>query len=196
MGASLESVLEELVDSRAEVRRRAVPFAVEAFPAEPAVRAGVLAALADPVWCVREVAAAGVGRFPDDDGSIFAALVALTLRDPSPHVRLAAAASAGPRIDPTRDYGEAITHRFERQRIRAALALGHVAPERGAEAVQLLARCVADSHPKVRLAGLRALARLEPAAVVPILPLVVQKCGEANAGIADAVRAVCARAES
>lgn len=189
MSESLEWVLAALIDSRAEVRRRAVLRAIESCADES--RAGVLAALTDPVWCVREVAAAGAGRFPDADGTVLATLVALTLRDPSPHVRRAAATAAGPRVRPERDYGEAARHRFERQRVRAADALGYVSAERATEAVELLARCVADAHPKVRLAGLRALARLDPDAVRPLLPLLRRKCGEANANIA----AACARLE-
>ena len=155
--------------------------------------AAVLAALRDPVWCVREAAATAAGALPDPDGAVLAALVACSLHDPSPHVRLAAAAAAGPRIDPAPDYGDAIGHRFERQRIRAALALGHVTPERAAEAVALLAPAVADSHARVRLAALRALARLDPDAVLPVVGLVVRKCAEAEPDIADAAIAAWTR---
>jgi hypothetical protein len=120
-------------------------------------------------------------------------LVALTLRDSSPHVRLAAAIAARQRIQPGRDYGGAVQHQFERQRMRAALALGYSSPERAAEAVTLLALCVADSHPKVRLAALRSLARLEAVAVLPLLSVVVCKCAEADEAIATAALAVWTR---
>lgn len=170
-----------LSDPRADVRRRAVLAATDP--------AAVLAALRDPVWCVREAAVIAAGPLPDPDGAVLAALVACSLQDSSPHARAAAAASAGPRVQPAREYGAAIGHRFERQRARAALALGFVAPERAPEAVALLAAAANDSHAKVRLAALRTLARLDPRAVVSAAGIVVRKCAEAEPDIADAARA-------
>ena len=193
MSESLETLLAAVHDPRAEVRRRAVLLVSEAFSSSAAARDAVLASLADPVWCVREAAAAGVRHFADADGSVHTLLVALTLRDSSPHVRLAAAITAGPRIQPARDYENAVRHHFERQRIRAALALGHSCPERAAEAVSLLSLCVADSHPKVRLSALHSLARIEPVAVLPVLSVVVCKCAEADDAIATAALAVWTR---
>ncbi|MBP3959877.1 HEAT repeat domain-containing protein [Gemmata sp. G18] len=192
MGTSLESLLAELSDPSAEIRRSAILRVPETF-ASTAVHAAVLSALSDPVWCVREVAAGVAGRFADVDRSVHTTLVALTLRDASPHVRLAAATAIGPRIRPERDYGPAIRHHFERQRIRAAATLGHVAPEFAAEALPLLALSLADAHPKVRLTGLRALLRWEPATALPLLPIIVRKCAEADTDVAGAARDVWLR---
>ncbi|VTR98814.1 pbs lyase : HEAT repeat protein OS=Nodularia spumigena CCY9414 GN=N9414_06844 PE=4 SV=1: HEAT_2 [Gemmata massiliana] len=193
MDAALDSLLTELNDPDADVRRRAVFRVSAALSDNPTVRAAVLGALNDSVWCVREAAASVVAQLPDADGSIYAPLFALTLRDPSPHVRRAAAAAIGPRIRPEHDYGRAVRHVFERQRIRAAAALGHIASECTGEAVPLLALCLADAHPKVRLTGLRALTQWEPGAVLPLLPTIVRKCAEADTNIASAARDVCLR---
>jgi HEAT repeat protein len=177
-----------LVDPRAEVRRRVVSVCSEAFPGDEALREPLLAALSDPVWGVREAAVVTLGRFADPNGALLARLVELTLRDPCPLVRRAAATTAGARIDPERDYSEAIRHPFERQRIRAACALGFTSRERAAQAVGLLASGAGDPHPKVRTAALRALARLDPTAVLPLLPVVVRRRVEAEPGVADAAR--------
>ncbi|QJX00414.1 hypothetical protein FTUN_8044 [Frigoriglobus tundricola] len=190
MSESLESLVAALNDPRAEVRRGAVLRVSEAFPNDPTARVAIVAALNDPVWCVRESASISLRHFSDTDGTHFRLLVGLSLSDPSPHVRRAAAATAGPSVRPERDYGNAVRHRFERQRVRAATALGHVSAARATEAVGLLALCASDSHPKVRLAGLRSLSRLEPAAVLSVLPIVLRKCVEANSDIALAARDV------
>lgn len=176
------ALLAAFADPRAETRRRAILVGAEVFPADAALRDALLAALADAVWGVREAAA--VALAPDD--AVHARLVALTLSDASPLVRRAAAAGIGGRIDPRGDYAGAIGHRFERQRIRACDALGFAA--RTADAVELLAPVVADSHPKVRGAALRALARLDPATVLPLLPLIERKCNEAEPRVAAAAR--------
>jgi hypothetical protein len=184
-------ILAALRDPRAEVRRRALLAA----PADVngALRAALLSALADPVWGVREVAATAVGRLPDATGDLHRALVRLTLEDPSPLVRFAAAVAVGSRVRPERDYGEAARHRFERQRIRGAAALGHVTGEHTGEAVQVLAGLLADSHPKVRCTALEALARLEPAALVPVAPSIVRRCGESEPKVTGAALAAWER---
>lgn len=173
---------------QAEPRRRAVQLSAEILPADAVLREALLAALADAVWGVREAAAIALARFVDD--ATHARLVELTLHDSSPLVRRAAALGLGERIEPARDYGAAVGHRFERQRMRAADALGFAA-----DAVALLTKMVTDTHPKVRAAALRALARLDPAAVRPLLPLVVRKCDEAEPRVAGAARALRARLE-
>jgi hypothetical protein len=58
----------------------------------------------------------------------------------------------------------------------------------------LLAKCVEDSHPKVRLAALRALSRLDPDVLLPVIPLIVRKCAEADAKIEAAAREAWERA--
>ncbi|MDY3558515.1 hypothetical protein R5W23_005633 [Gemmata sp. JC673] len=186
MDDATETPPDALSDPHAAVRRRAVL-------ADSVPPGAVAAALRDPVWCVREAAALAAGRFAGSDWAVLAALVAMTLHDPSPHVRLAAAGTAGPHVRPERDYGGAVAHRFERQRARAARALGYVAPEFAEGAVRLLARTTADSHPKVRLASLRALARIEPAAVLPLVPVVVRRCAETDPRVAAAAREVWLR---
>jgi hypothetical protein len=174
-----------LADPRADARRR-VLLLCSALPGADALRAELLAALADPVWGVREAAVVACGSLPDPEGDGHARLVGLTLHDPCPLVRRAAAAAAGPRIDPEGDYGPPIRHRFERQRIRAADALGFVVGARAAGAVELLAGAAADPHPKVRAAALRALAQLDPGAVLVLLPAVVRRCAEAEPAVAGA----------
>lgn len=187
--AELHGALRDaLSDPRAEVRRRAALLCSEALPGDSALREPLLAALADPVWSVREAAVLAVGHLSDPDHAILGSLVGLTLRDPSPLVRRAAATTAGPRVEPNRDYATAIGHPFERQRIRAASALGFTARERAAEAVALLAGAAADHHPKVRAAALRALALLEPSATLGLLPLAVRRCGEAETAVVAAAR--------
>jgi hypothetical protein len=153
-----------------------------------------VAALADPVWCVREAAAQAVGRLASPEPVLVERLIALTLTDPSPLVRLAAATAAGPGIDPQRHYGTAITHRFERQRARAATALGRVAARRAGEAAELLARSTRDSNSKVRLASLLALAHLDPTALLALVPLIVRRCAESDHRIARAARTAWNRA--
>src|SRR5688572_9217427 len=149
--AELSGALRDaLSDPRAEVRRCTALLCSEVLPGDHSVREPLLRALADPVWSVRESAVLAVGHFPDPDGTILGLLVELTLRDPSPLVRRVASVTAGPRFEPNRDYATAIRHPFERRRIRAASALGFTAPERTADAVELLAGAVADPHPKVR----------------------------------------------
>jgi hypothetical protein len=59
---------------------------------DPAFRAALLGA----VWCAREAAAFAAGHVSDPDGTFLGALVGLTLRDPCPFVRSAAAGVAGP----------------------------------------------------------------------------------------------------
>lgn len=178
-------------DARAEARRRTLLISSEVLPADPVLRDPLLATLADAVWGVREAACLALARFPD--GAVHARLVALTLSDPSPLVRRAAAIGAGARIEPSRDYAGAIGHRFERQRIRACDALGFAT--RSADAVAVLAPVVTDSHPKARAAALRALARLDPAAVRPLLPQIVRRCAEAEPRVAAAARELRQRLE-
>jgi hypothetical protein len=185
------AVLAALADPDADTRRRALRLIPDLPGDTTAYRDSVLAALADPAWTVREAAAPTAGRLPDPDGAIFRMLLGMSLADP--HVRETAAAAIGPRIEPERDYGAAIRHRFERQRVRAALALGHVAPERAAGAVGLLAAAVAESHAKVRWAALRGLTRLPAASVLRLLPLVVRKCFEADVAVATEARVLCKR---
>ncbi len=179
-----------LADPRAEVRRRALLVCADVLPGDEELRAPLLTALADPIWSVREAAVIASGKLTDADGTVHARRVELTLRDPAPLVRRAAATTAGARIDPARDYSVAISHRFERQRVRAADALGFTSPERASEAVALLATTASDPHPKVRAAALRALAQLDPTAVRPLLPLAVRKCAEAEPRVAAAARAL------
>jgi HEAT repeat protein len=181
-----------LVDPRGDVRRRAL-WLVPGGVADPELGVALLGALADPVWCVREAAALAAGRLSDPDGAFLGALVGLALHDPSPFVRVAAAEAVGPRVVPRRDYGAAATHRFERQRVRAAAALGRVRRESEGESVELLVSCVGDSHPKVRLEALRSLARLNPDALLPATAVVVRKCAEADAKIAAAARSAWER---
>lgn len=190
MDDSPEALLTALADPRAETRRAAVLRAVPALAGRAELCRAVRGALGDLVWCVREAAAGAAGQLADPE--VQAQLVGMTLRDASPHVRLAAAVSASPRIEPERDYGAAVRHRFERQRVRAAFALGF-AHERAREAVELLAPATTDHHPKVRLTALRALARLDPVAVLPVVALVVRKCAEADPDIAFAALAVWTR---
>jgi HEAT repeat protein len=191
LGDALVAVLQH---PQAEVRRRALLSATELWMRDLALRATVLNALTDPVWCVREAAAIAIGRVPDPDGDVLAHLLALTLGDPSPLVRVAAATAVAPRVVPERDYGGAVHHRFERQRARAATALGHITGEHTQEAARLLAVCIVDSHPKVRLAGLVALARLDPRALLPLVPLIVRKCAESDPRIARTARSAWSRA--
>lgn len=178
-------------DPRAETRRRAILVGSEALPADGPLREPLLAALADAVWGVREAAAVALARFPDD--AIRMRLVELTLQDSSPLVRRAAAIGLGARIEPSRDYAAAIGHRFERQRIRACDALGFATSS--ADAVALLAPVVTDSHPKVRAAALRALARLDLVAVRPLLPQIVRRCAEAEPRVAAAAHELQRRLE-
>lgn len=186
MPPTLEELRAALADPRTDVRRR-VALACADAPAE-AAREPLLAALADPAWSVREAAATALGRFSDPDGSVHTVLVGLVLHDPAPLVRRAAALAAGPRIDPQQDFAAAIGHRFERQRARAAFALGFASVERAAGAVELLATAAADPHPKVRTAALRSLARFDPSATLRLLPLVARRCAEAEPDVATAAR--------
>lgn len=178
---------------QADVRRRALWLVTSDVANDPVIRTAVLEALTDPVWCVREAGASAVGRFADLDDTFFAAIVGLTLHDPSPFVRLTAAKVIGPRVVPRREYGTAVTHRFERQRARAAAALSCVTGPYASEAAALLLGCVSDSHLKVRLEALRSLAHLPPEVLLPAVPLVVRKCAESNPKIACAAREVWAR---
>lgn len=181
-------------DPRAETRRRAVALSAEVRPADAELREPLAAALADAAWGVREAATGAFARFRDSESHT--RLIVLTLSDPSPLVRRAAAVAVGLQIQPTRDYAASVAHRFERQRMRAADALGFVASVAGtASAVALLTNMVTDPHPKVRAAALRALGRLDVAAVRPLLPLIERKCTEAEPRVADAARALRARLE-
>lgn len=180
------------VDPQAEPRRRAVQLSAEVRPADGGLREALVAVLADAVWGVREAAVIALARFTDE--SVHVRLVERTLHDSSPLVRRAAASGIGERIEPARDYGAAVRHRFERRRIRAADALGFAA--RTADAVALLTSTVTDPHPKVRAAALRALGRLDTAAVRPLLALVVRKCAEAEPRVAEAARVLRARLEA
>lgn len=175
---------------RAETRRRAVLISADVLPGDAGLHDALLAALADAVWGVREAATVALARFPE---ATHMRLVEVTLHDSSSLVRRAAAAGIGGQIDPARDYADAIGHRFERQRIRATDALGFAA--RVADAVALLTPALTDPHPKVRAAVLRALARFDPTAVRPLLPLVVRKCAEAEPRVAAAARALRTRLE-
>jgi HEAT repeat protein len=187
------AVSDALSDPRAEVRRRTALLCSEVLPGDHSVRDPLLGALADPVWSVREAVVVALGHFPDPDRTILGSLVELTLRDSSPLVRRAAAVTAGPRFEPPRDYATAIRHPFERQRVRAASALGFTAHERTTDAVELLAGAATDPHPKVRAAALRALAHLEPSAALALLPTVVRRCAEAEPGVTEAARALWER---
>lgn len=193
MDDSPEALLVALADPRAEARRAAVLRAVPALTGHAELRRAVRGALRDPVWCVREAAASAAVHLAHLDPEVQAQLAEMTLQDSSPHVRLASAVSASARIEPERDYGPAVRHRFERQRVRAAFALGFAQPERAQGAVKLLALAATDHHPKVRLTALRALARIEPGALLPVMGSVVRKCAEADPGIAAAAREVWAR---
>lgn len=183
-----QAVLSALASPVAETRRRVLGL-LPALPDAPARRRTVLqSALSDPSWTVREAAAQAVGRLPDPDGAVFRTLLDLSLNDPRPAVRRAAAESAGPRIEPERDYGAAIRHRFERQRTRAALAVAHASTERAAESLALLRLVIADSHSRVRLAALNGLARLPRPVVRTVLPMVARKCAEGDRAVSKAAR--------
>lgn len=178
------AAIHALADPAADVRRKAL-WQIRDLPGDrSAYRDAVVAALADPAWVVREAAVLAAGQFADPEGAIYRILVALSLTDPKPQLRRVAAEVAGPHIEPERDYGVAIRHRFERQRMRAALALGHSPPERADEAVPLLRGAIGDSHAKVRLAALQGVSLLPRAAQRSLLPVVARKCFEAD----DAVR--------
>ncbi len=173
----------------AEERRRSLTE-VAATAATRVIRERSLHALGDLVWCVREIAVINLARFLPHDEVAWKKLLELTRHDPSPYVRLAAGRALGAHTEPERDYGDAIRHRFERQRVRAATALGCVIGSRTREAVALLAVSLADSHPKVRLAALRALWQIEANMLKPVIPAVVRKCAEANTTIATTALAV------
>ncbi len=181
-----------LADPATETRRQALRHVAELSGGRSDYREAVLAALADPAWTVREEAARTAGVLRDPDGAILRALVAVSLTDPKPHVRRAAAEAAGPRMQPERDFGAAVRHRFERQRARGALAVGHAPPGLEGAALELLRLALADSHPKVRRAALLGLALLPGQAARTLLPVVARKCAEAEPGVAAAARAVWA----
>jgi HEAT repeat protein len=171
-------------------RRRVLHLIPDLSSNNSVYRDAVVAALSDPAWSVREVAAMVAGQFSDPDGELLRTLIAMSLADPKPHVRRAAAKAAGPQIEPERDYGNAIRHQFERQRMRAALAVAHAPQERTAEVLQLLRVALADSHAKVRRAALQGLLLMPRVVVRSLLPVVARKCAEAESGVAMAARRV------
>lgn len=180
------AVLAALNHPATDIRRRALLLIADWPGDNSAYRDAVVAALSDPAWSVREIAVAVAGQFPDPDDELHKTLIAMSLADPKPHVRRAVAEAVGPRIEPERDYGSAIRHRFERQRIRAAFAVAHAPPEKAAEALQLLRVALADNHMKVRRAALQGLLLMPRMTVRLLLPIVIRKCAEANPSVAAA----------
>ncbi|MBA4191133.1 MAG: hypothetical protein C0467_24380 [Planctomycetaceae bacterium] len=186
------ALLDAIHDPTTDIRRRALGL-IPDLPGGPADYAEAISAgLKDNAWTVRETAAQAARHLPDADGTMFRTLLAHSLTDSSPHVRRAAAVSAGPLIEPERDYGAAIRHKFERQRMRAALAVAHAREERTAEALLLLRIAMADSHAKVRRAALGGLLLLPRAAVRSLLPCVVRRCAEADSAVASTASEVWA----
>lgn len=156
--ASVRSRLEREVDSPlTTARRRAVELSA-ALPDASPFRPAWLRLLGDPEWLVREAAVdalAGLADQPD----VKSRLLAVTLGDPKPHVREAAARAIGPHVEPEADFGPSLRHRFERRRERAAVALGYAAA-RWEEAVGLLTAAANDGHRRVRAAAATAFGRL------------------------------------
>lgn len=176
---------------QSHVRRRALLLAAHLRQEQPIYASTILTALSDPAWVVREAAATAAGLLDDEVYSSRQLLLELTLKDPRPQVRAAAAQAVAEQMEPEHDYGEAIRHPFERQRIRAADALGHTPRELAASAVRLLAIVLAESHVRVRRAALRGLSLLPAEAALPLLPLLVQKCFECDPTIAAGARRLC-----
>jgi HEAT repeat protein len=170
----------------AETRRRAVRLLPD-LPGEGAqARELLTGALTDSVWTVREAAAQSAGSIADPDGTFFRSLLSITLNDPSPHVRHAAAAAIGPRIQPEQDYGTGLRHEFERQRIRAIRAIVFAPESHIDEVLAALRVALADSHTKVRRAALQSMSVLPRAAARTLLPIIARKCVETNAAVAKA----------
>lgn len=164
----------------ADVRRRAVLAAGNS-------RDDILLALADPAWVVREAAAIAAGGLAE----LHANLVTLALTDPVALVRTAAARSAGPLIDPERDFAGAARHAFERQRVRAMIAVGHTSSTHVRAALRILAAGLADAHPKVRRAALVGLAVVPPDSAVELLPDVIRRACEAEPAVRDTALSLC-----
>ena len=134
--------------------------------------------LADPAWTVREAAAerlTGVAR----DSTAFAKLVAMTLADPVPLARAACARALADSAR-TADYADAARHNFERQRVRAADALGWLGD---ATSKKLLAQLATDPHAKVRRAALLALARKPPSQLGGTQELAARKSRERDPAV-------------
>jgi len=147
----------EFASPLTSVRRRAVELSAE-VPDASSFHSAWLQLLNDPEWMVREAVVNALATVADQ-ADIKLRLLTITLTDPKPHVREAAAKAIGPHVDPEADYGTSLRHQFERQRERAAVALGF-AVTRWEEAVRLLLTAVHDGHRKVREAVVTALGRL------------------------------------
>ena len=150
-------LLRECASPLTSVRRRAVELSAE-VPDASSFQHAWLQLLDDPEWMVREATVNALAPLADQP-DIKSRLLAITLTDSKPHVREAAAKAIGPHVDPEADYGVSLRHRFERQRERAAVALGF-AVTRWEDAVRLLLTAVHDGHRKVRAAVVTALGRL------------------------------------
>jgi HEAT repeat protein len=173
------------------VRRRAVELSAELPDASP-FHPAWLQLLDDPEWMVREAVvnalAVQAGR-PD----IASRLLAITLADPKPHVREAAAKAVGPHVNPAVDFGPSLRHRFERQRERAAVALGF-AVTRWEDAVRLLLTAVTDGHRKVRAAVVTALGRLPKTDAARVA--LTAKAAENEPRVRDAARRALAESNA
>ena len=154
-----------------------------------AVRTGRLIdaeqSLTDPCWTVREAAAERLQGSPRDT-TAFETLFALTLADPVPHVRDASARAIADTAT-TADYREGIHHQFERQRIRAADALGRITEP---QSIPALVALVADAHVKVRRAALLALARKPASQLVSLQELIARKLRENEPAVRRAAEAL------
>lgn len=164
----------------ADVRRRAVLASGNG-------REAILLAMADPAWVVREAAAIAASRLPE----LHANLISLTLNDPIALVRTAAARGASSRIDPERDFATAARHPFERQRMRALIAVGYTPSAHASAALRILATGLADSHPKVRRAALLGLAAMPPDVAVELLPEVIRRGFETEPAVRDTALSLC-----
>jgi HEAT repeat protein len=161
-----------------EHRRRALML-LASLPAE--TLAGIDAPvelLEDICWPVREAVAVLLGRL----GAASEALARLAIRDPSPHVREAAAGAAGPSLLAVTI--SALTAPRWKVRRKAVEALAH-APQ-AAEAIALLEQALADPDERVRASAAASLGRLGDAAGVAV-PALRGRLGERSDRVRRAV---------
>jgi hypothetical protein len=162
-----------------EYRRRALML-LASLPAEALADVDApVDLLEDICWPVREAVAVLLGRL----GAANEALARLAIRDPSPHVRAAAAGAAGPALMAVAI--SALGAPRWKVRRKAVEALAH-APQ-VADAVGLLERALADPDERVRASAACSLGQLGETARVAI-PALRGRLGERSDRVKLAVR--------
>jgi hypothetical protein len=180
--AILTEITAAIASTETDVRRRAL-LQNEQWPGDITAYSDViLTCLSDLAWPVREAALMAASRLqsPQIDTRVWT----MTLHDPQPLVRDAAARVLGPRINIKRDYHTALSHRHERQRIRAFTAIRNSPQDQAPILSEYVQVGLLDSHVKVRRSAITTACVLPTAVLGRLTQLIERKANECDETIA------------